>query len=217
MSKRADLPRRDRHASESKSALARLIDTPHLAQVVSRLPADVLHQVIRHHGLDACAALVAAATPQQVTAIFDLDLWRPGAAGGTERFDVARFGDWLEALMEEGEAVAARVIADMDTSLAVAALSRYVRVFDPGIFEPTVASDDEHTWHGPQPSDDCECEVGGYLIRARTTDTWDAIVGLLTSLSDERPRAFHTLMAGCRDLSNSTPEDDGLDELLLAP
>jgi len=217
MSKRADLSRRDRQASESKSALARLIDTPHLAQVVPRLSADVLHQVIRHHGLDACTALVAAATPQQVTAIFDLDLWRPAAAGGTEQFDVARFGDWLEALMEESEAVAARVIAEMDESLAVAALSRYVRVFDPGIFEPTVSSDDEREWNGPRPSDDCECEVGGYLIRARTADTWDAIVGLLTTLTDERPGAFQALMQGCRDLSNSTPEADGLDDLLRAP
>jgi uncharacterized protein DUF6178 len=217
MSKRADLPRRDRHDSESKSALARLIDTPHLAQVVPRLSPDVLHQVIRHHGLDACAALVAAATPHQITAIFDLDLWRAAAAGGTERFDAARFGAWLEALMEEGEAVAARVIAEMDESLAVAALSRYVRVFDPGVFEPTTSSDDESEWDGPQPSDDCECEVGGYLIRARSADIWNAIVGLLVTLSDERPRAFHTLMRGCRDLSNSPPEDDGLDDLLPAP
>src|SRR5262245_32969534 len=217
MSKRADLSRRDAHDSESKSALARLIDAPHLVQVVSRLSPDVLHQVIRHHGLDACAALVAAATPQQVTAILDLDLWRPAAAGGTERFDAARFGAWLEALMEEGEAVAARVIAEMDASVAVAALSRYVRVFDPGVFEPTVSSDDEHEWNGPRPSDDCECEVAGYVVRARTADTWDAIVGLLVTLSDERPRAFHTLMQGCRDLSNSTPEEDGLDNLFLAP
>src|SRR5262245_36981789 len=135
MSKRADLSRRDEHDSESKSALARLIDAPHLVQVVSRLSPDVLHQVIRHHGLDACAALVAAATPQQVTAILDLDLWRPAAAGGTERFDAARFGAWLEVLMEESETIAARVIAEMDPSLAIAGLSRYVRVFDPGILD----------------------------------------------------------------------------------
>src|SRR5262249_35918547 len=109
------------------------------------------------------------------------------------------------------------VIAEMDQSLAVAGLSRYVRVFDPGVFEPTFPSDDEREWHGPQASDDCECEVGGYLIRARTTDAWDAIVGLLVTLSDERPRAFHALMCGCRDLSNSAPEEGGLDDLLLAP
>jgi hypothetical protein len=216
MSKHVDPRRLDRHP-ESTSALARLLDTPHLAQVVSRLTPEVLHQVIRHHGLEACGALVAAATPQQVTAILDLDLWRPTAAGSTEHFDAARFGEWLEALMEEGNVVAARVIAEMDESLAVAGLSRYVRVFDPGVFEPTFSSDDEREWNGPQPSDDCECEVGGYLIRARTTDAWDAIVGLLVTLSDERPRAFHALMCGCRDLSNSTPEEGGLDDLLLAP
>lgn len=217
MSKRAAPRRLDTPPAQSTSALARLIDTPHLAQVVSRLSPDVLHQVIRHHGLDACTALVAAATPQQVTAILDLDLWRPAAAGGTEQFDAARFGAWLEALMEEGEAVAARVIAEMDESLAVAALSRYVRVFDPGIFEPTFSSDDEREWNGPAPSNDCECDVGGYTVRARTADTWDAIVGLLVTLSEERPGAFHALMQGCRDLSNSTPEEDGLDDLLLAP
>ena len=217
MSKHADPRRLDSQPPEPITALARLLDTPHLAHVVSRLTPDVLHQVIRHHGLDACGALVAAATPQQVTAILDLDLWRPAAAGGAELFDVARFGDWLEALMEEGEAVAARVIAEMDESLAVTALSRYVRVFDAGIFEPAMSSDDEHEWNGPRPSDECECEVGGYVIRARTADTWDAIVGLLGTLSDERPHAFHALMQGCRDLSNSTPEEDGLDDLLQAP
>jgi hypothetical protein len=217
MSKHVDPRRLDRQPHESTSALTRLLDTPHLAHVVSRLTPDVLHQVIRHHGIDACGALVAAATPQQVTAILDLDLWRPAAAGGTEQFDAARFGAWLEALMEEGDAVAARVVAQMDQSLAVAALSRYVRVFDPGIFEPTFSSDEEREWNGPQPTDDSECEVGGYLIRARTTHAWDAIVGLLVTLSDERPRVFHALMCGCRDLSNSRPEEDGLDDLLRAP
>src|SRR5437660_8892877 len=208
MSKRARLAE---HDSDSKRALARLIDAPHLPQVVARLSPEVLHQVIRHNGLDACGALVAAATPQQVAAILDLDLWRPAAAGGAEQFDAARFGAWLEALMQEGDAVAARVIAEMDESLAVAALSRYVRVFDPGIFEPTFSSDDEREWNGPRPSDDSECEVGGYLIRARIPDAWDAIVGLLVTLSDERPRAFDALMRGCRELSHSTPEESGLD------
>jgi Family of unknown function (DUF6178) len=217
MSKHADSRRLDTLRPESASALARLTDTPHLAQVVSRLTPEVLHQLIRHHGLDACGPLVAAATPKQVTAILDLDLWRPAAAGGTEQFDAVRFGAWLEALMEEGEAVAARIIAEMDESLAVAGLSRYLRVFDPGIFEPAFSSDDEREWNGPQPSDDCECEIGGYLVRARTADAWDAIVGLLMTLSEERPRVFHALMCGCRDLSNSTPEEDGLDDLLRAP
>jgi hypothetical protein len=234
MVKRADARRRDsRDASDAPctpatqtSALARLLDAPHLAHVVARLTPDVLHHLIRHHGLEACGALVAAATPQQVASILDLDLWRPSAAGGDDRFDASRFGAWLEALMDESEAVAAGVVARMDEALAVAGLSRYVRVFDPGVFEPTNASDldwrenvgrdfSPASWR--RDAEALESEVGGYVIRARTTRAWDAIVGLLVTLADEHPACFQALMQGCRRLSNSTPEDDGLDDLLLEP
>jgi hypothetical protein len=68
-----------------------------------------------------------------MASILDLDLWQPAAAGRDDRFDAHRFGEWLAALMDEGEAVAARVVAAMDRSLAIVGLSRYVRVFDPGV------------------------------------------------------------------------------------
>ena len=62
-----------------------------------------------------------------------------------------------------------------------------------------------------------ECEVGGYLVRARRTDAWDAIVTLLVTLETEHNHYFHAVMQGCRRLSNSRPEIDGLDDLLMAP
>ena len=62
-----------------------------------------------------------------------------------------------------------------------------------------------------------ECEVGGYLVRAQRTDAWDAIVTLLTTLEIEHNHYFHAVMQGCRRLSNSRPEIDGLDDLLMAP
>jgi hypothetical protein len=61
-----------------------------------------------------------------------------------------------------------------------------------------------------------ECEVGGYLVRAERRDAWDAIVTLLVTLEVEHEPCFHAIMRGCRRLSNSAPERDGLDELLLA-
>ena len=39
-------------AAAFRSPLARLIDSPHLARVVSRLPAETLHELIRHYGLE---------------------------------------------------------------------------------------------------------------------------------------------------------------------
>src|SRR5688572_19830287 len=224
--------------------LTRLLDSPSLARVVPHLPPETLHQLIRHRGLEACGELVALATPAQLTSLLDLDLWRRAHPRRDEQFDVARFGEWLEVLVDTGDSVAARTVAALDQNLVVTGLSRYVRVFDPGIFEPTAQSDDEPTdrheairegdsmdvermdaesMHADDASvhessgDRLECEVGGYIVRARRADAWDAIVTLLVALDGEHGNYFHTLMQGCRRLSNSRSEIDGLDDLLLAP
>jgi Family of unknown function (DUF6178) len=209
--------------------LARLLETPFLARVVPHLPAETLHQLIRSRGLDACSELVTSATPAQLTSLLDLDLWRHAKPGRDEQFDVDRFGEWLEVLVDTGHAVAARTVAALDKELVIAGLSRYVRVFDPGIFEPTAQSDDESTdrdeamHEGDSTGVDessgggLECEVAGYVVRARRADAWDAIITLLAALDAEHGHYFQAVMRGCRRLSNSTPEIDGLDDLLLEP
>jgi len=132
-------------------------------------------------------------------------------------------------LVDTGDSMAARTVAALDTNLVVAGLSRYIRVFDPGIFEPTAQSDDEladrhdamregdavavDDWR----DDRLTCEVGGYIVRARRSDAWDAVVALLVALEAEHHHAFHALMQQCRLLSNSRPEMGGLDERLMAP
>ena len=62
-----------------------------------------------------------------------------------------------------------------------------------------------------------EREVGGYLVCAIRDDAWDAIVALLLELDAAHGDCFHAVMQGCRRLSNSTPEVDGLDDLLMEP
>jgi hypothetical protein len=147
--------------------------------------------------------------------------------------------------VDTGHSVAARTVAALDKNLVVAGLSRYVRVLDPGIFEPTAQSDDEPTDRDEamregdsmdvdeamdaesRHADDApvhdsrgdwlECEVGGYIVRARRADAWDAIVTLLVALDAEHGNDFHAVMQGCRRLSDSRSEIDGLDDLLLAP
>src|SRR5438874_3401260 len=123
--------------------LARLLDTRFLARVVPHLAPETLHQLIRYRGLDACGELVTSATPAQLTCLLDLDLWRHAPPGRDEQFDVDRFGEWLEVLVNTGDSVAARTVAALDKDVVTVGLSRYVRVFDPGIFEPTAQSDDE--------------------------------------------------------------------------
>jgi Family of unknown function (DUF6178) len=222
MSKTPNRKTAPRDGESVEHRLARLLDTPFLERVVPHLAPETLHQLVQYRGLDACGELVTSATPAQLTSLLDLDLWRHAQPGRDEQFDVNRFGEWLEVLVDTGESVAARTVAALDTHLVILGLSRYLRVFDPGTFEPTESSDDEaidrHEKMNSETSGDVvECEVGGYLLRARRTDAWDAILTLLGTLETEHDHYFHAVMQGCRRLSNSTPEIDGLDDLLMAP
>jgi hypothetical protein len=189
-------------------------ETPFRARVPQLAP-ETIHDLIRHRGLDACGDLVAAATPEQLTSVLDLDLWSPARPGLDERFDAARFGEWVEVLIDAGETVAARTIAALDANLVIAGLSRHIRVFDAASFEPTAASDDEVMFDRRRR--DSEREVCGYVVRATRREAWDAIVTLLIALDGDHVDVLHTLMQGCRRLSNAAPEIDGLDDLLALP
>src|SRR5580765_5366301 len=185
-------------APDSPDLLARILDTPHLAQAVPRLQPEVLHRVIQHCGLEACSDLVALATPEQLSAVFDLDLWSSRRPGLEEHFDADRFGVWLEVLAESGAGVAAGKLAAIDATLVIAALAKDMRVIDPasGV------------------GDGSGRDVGGYRLVARRGDVTDTMVAVLVALEAEHREYFHRVMRGCRRLSNSTPEADGFHELL---
>ena len=67
------------------------------------------------------------------SAVVDLDLWKAPSPGADDGFDADRFGEWLEALVEHDPEAAARIVSRCDRSVVVTGLSRYVRVFDPGV------------------------------------------------------------------------------------
>jgi hypothetical protein len=157
---------------------------------------------------------VALATPEQLARVFDLDLWRAAQPGMDEQFDADRFGVWLEVLMESGAAAAAEKLAGMDVDVTIAALSQHALVFDNAAVSSSVSEAGEDVPAVRTVNDGLGCNVGGYLVVARRTDSWDAIVALLGLLDAEHHDYFHRVMRGCRSLSNSAPEVDGLDHLL---
>ena len=199
---------------EPRGLLERILDIPQLEQVVPRLPADVLHRVIQNCGLEACGELVGLATPGQLAGVFDLDLWKPAAAGLDEEFDPDRFGLWLEVMMESGAALAAQTLTRVDVDLAIAGFAHHIRVFDPASITPAESMDGDELPDARAVHDGPSCEVGGYLLVGRRSDSWDAVVNILCALDAQHETYFHRLMRGCRRLSNSTPEVDGLDDLL---
>src|SRR5262249_4007972 len=186
--------------------LDRILRRPDLARVIPRLQPELLHRVIRRAGLEDCGEIVALATRDQLSRIFDLDLWRPVVPGQDERFDADRFGVWIEGLADAGADVAARKLTEMDRDLAIAGFAQHVLVFDRAAISSTTAANGEDV-----------TDVAGYQLVARRTHTptsWDAIVTVLASLEERQPDRFHDVMQGCRALSNSLPEIDGLDDLL---
>ena len=203
-----------RGASDQRPLLARLLDTPHLAQVVPRLQPEVLHRVIQTCGLEDCSELVALATSDQLSRVFDLDLWRSARPGLEEQLDANRFGVWLEVLMESSPEAAAEKVVGLDVDLVIAALAQHVAVFDAAAAAPYTTSDGTEITPSRRTSIGTTVEVGGYLVDARRPESMDAIVELLLCLNAEHSEYFHRVMSGCRRLSDSDHEIDGLHNLL---
>jgi hypothetical protein len=204
-------------AGAFRGPLVRLTDTSDVARVVPHLPPETLHQLIRQRGLDACGEIVASATPAQLASVLDLDLWRSAEPDRDERFDAERFGEWLEVLADVGGTEAARTVANMDDRLVTAGLSRHIRVFDPAAIAVPTSIDGGSLDIDITPHGGLECEVGGYVVRAIRADAWDAIVALLLALDADYHDRFNAVMLKCQRLSNSRPEIDGLDDLLMEP
>src|SRR5262249_31613859 len=213
----SDKPAR-RDATDGRSLLDRILNTPSFEQVVPRLRPDLLHRVIQTCGLEDCGEIGALATPDQLARVFELDLWRAARAGRDEQFDADRFGVWLEVLVESGAAAAAQKLVGMDVDLVVAGLAQHTLVYDRAAVTPYETTDGELiTFYADAISvfdDGLTFDVGGYLLVAKRADSWEAIVEVLTSLDAGHPDYFHQVMRGCRALSNSGREVDGLDDLL---
>lgn len=200
----------------SGRGLQRVPAAADLARAVPHLAPEALHRLIRRAGLEQGVELVEAATDAQLAAVLDLDLWDAPQPGQDEAFDADRFGAWLEHLVDRDAAAAARVVARLDRALVVTGLSRHIRVFDPGVLEPTAQTDDERVESGLFATDGLTAQIGGYLVQARRDDAWEAIVGLLVELSHEDEALLHALMRGCRRQSDGEREHDDLDGLLEA-
>lgn len=213
----AKTPARPALPEASQHLAARVADTPSLARAVPQLPPQVLHLVIQAVGLEDCGRLLALTTPAQLAALFDLDLWRSPRPGMDEAFDAARFGVWLEALAEAGASVAAQRLAATDPDLLITALEQYIAVFDPAVVSHAVEVDGEVVSVDSALRGGLHADVGGYMIVAKRTEEWDTLLAVLMALEEEQPDSFHRVMHGCRRLSHSKPEVDGLDVLLDAP
>jgi hypothetical protein len=209
----SDKPAR-RDATGGRHLLDRILNAPHLEQVVPRLQPDLLHRVIQSCGLEDCGELVALATSEQLARVFDLDLWRSGRPGMDEQFDADRFGVWIEVLLESGAEAAAQKLAGMDVDLVVAGLAEHVLVYHRAAVTPYETLDGELIEVRRADDNGLTFDMGAYLIVGRRADSWDAIIEVLLALGGGHRDYLHQVLEGCCSLSNSGREADGLDDLL---
>lgn len=203
-------------APNRRDLLTRILDTPQLAQIVPQLQPELLQRIIVHCGLEDCSEVIALATPEQLAGVFDLDLWRAARPGLDEQFDAERFGVWLEVLLESGAAVAAQKLAGIAVDLVITGLAQHALVCDRAAITAYETLDGEQVEMSREDDDRLTADVGGYVLVARCTDSWDAIVEVLMALSEGHSAYFERVMQGCCALSNAGFEDDGLDTLLFA-
>jgi len=198
----------------------RLFDTPDLARAVEGLEPAVLHELVRRCGLEDCGPLVALATTEQLTRVFDQDLWRADRPGAEEELDADRFAVWLEVLVEAGADVAARKVAAMDFDFVTAAFHRQVLVLDDQAMaleretaevleEAGIEAEDRIQEMESALEAGISYELGGNRIVARRAEAWDALLAVLTSLAADHPAFFGRLMARCAVLSTEWIVDNG--------
>jgi len=190
-----------RDSASASDALARLLDTPDLPSAVRRLSPEILHQLIRTAGLEECGQVIALATPEQLTRVFDLDLWANPGTGGPERFNATRFGHWLEALVDVGDDVAAEKLVGLGVDFVTAAITRHVSVVE----------------HLGGRQAELSCEIGGCTIFAKRSDSWDAVVHVLTELEATYPDFFRDVMLRCISVSNERVDDNRTLYAVLEP
>ena len=201
----------------NRHVLARLTNQQDLARVVPQLPPVELHALIVHRGLHDSAELVALATPEQLAAVFDIDLWKPARPGADEQFDARRFYEWLEVFLDADASLAAQRLAQMDRSLLVEGLSGAIRVLDLAVFAPGGELDGATPVSIAGRTSELNVEIDGYLVVAREPEVWDTIVEALFALAEHDHDTFHRVMGACRTLSNRGWELDGLNDLLSDP
>lgn len=200
----------------SSSLLARLVEVPDLVAAVRAMPAPAFAAAIREIGVQDAGPLVAAATPAQLVAAFDEDLFRNARPGERESFDADRFVAWLEVMLEAGDEAAAARLAELSEGFVLRGLESLVRVLDHDTLRDRMLAVDE---------DDADAadavekalesslvqELDGYLLVSREGKGWDAALAVILALDRDHRALLERLLD--RAARMSAPLLDDLESL----
>jgi hypothetical protein len=203
----------DKLAVASPTLLSRILVQPQLVKAVQALPPPALLALIDHVGLEDAGEIVAMATVEQLERMFDDDLWRSPKPGEDERFDPARFGLWLEVMLEAGSTFAADRLAELDEGLVAVAFDAQLLVIDLDELVLTMIDPalEKALENGPY------LDFDQYRVIARRADGWDTLAAALTSLDERHPGVLRRVLERlCRASSEWIADNGGLCNVLTA-
>jgi len=195
---------------DSTHLLMRIFERPELVAAVRELPAPVLAKLIDHVGLEDAGELVALATPAQLQAVFDEDLFRADAPGADEQFRPERFALWLQVMQEAGEAVFVQRLCELPRDLFVLAVHRLVLVvYIEALAERLLGARDE--------LEDIERAIENvpgeeweeFRLFARDPMHWDMVWYALQALDRDHHELLREVLEQCCALSDRYFEENG--------
>jgi len=170
----------------------------------------VLGKLIAHVGLEDAGELVALATTEQLTQIFDEDLWESPEAGQDERFDSERFVLWLSILHEAGDRAVAERLAELPQELVTLAFHRHVLVLTEDALRAELTADDDEAEAAEKAFDSCLTEeIDEYQLIWRGGDGWDDVLSALLALDRDHHALATDLLERCARLSREYIDDNG--------
>jgi hypothetical protein len=197
-------------AGSARDLLARILEERELATAVRALEPAALLRVVEKVGLEDAGEIVALATPEQLTQVFDEDLWKSAVAGDDERFEPRRFLLWLEVLLEAGDDFAADKVAELPEDFLIMAFHRLVLVVDMDALFEEMAEQGEDARRTERALESALSEeLDAYRVVARQPDGWDAVVTLLTALDQSHHPLLVRLLERCAAMSSQLIEEGG--------
>lgn len=185
-------------STASTQLLARVLDTPNLVRELRALPPGRFAALVRQVGLEDSGELVALASTRQLVAAFDEDLFVNERPGEPERFDGRRFALWLEVLLEAGDDVAARRVAELSEDFVSLALSSLMIVLDNEALLTRLEERDADAIAADKVIEDSLNEqIEGYLLIAREPEAWDSVMSLVLALDREDRELLERVLDRC--------------------
>jgi len=190
--------------------LEHVLDNPGLVEAVRELPPAALGRLVDHVGLEDAAELVALATTAQLEGVFDEDLWRAERAGDDPRFDPARFGLWLEVLLEAGEKVVIDRLCELPEDFVILAVARLVFVIDMDELGRELSEDEETLELTEKALDSTMAEEWEeFRLISRAPRTWDAVLASLLALDRDHHDLLRRILERVAAASSEYIADNG--------